>query len=260
MPDAVDLVVPIKELRHAKSRLVGVSAGLGRAPAAASTAHTDLALALAADTLAAVLASAVRRVAVVTAEPRAAALVRDGHASDDDRGDDDRGDDGGCPPRTVVVDDPAAGLNAAVRAGVERLVRRGAVEHTGRPVPVAALLGDLPALRPAELDAALARAAVVLDDGAPAAFVADHTGDGTTLLVLARSGEGVPPFGPRFGPHSAQAHAAAGAVALSGDWPGLRHDVDVPADLERVRALGAGPATRAWPDVVVPGAPLAGCR
>jgi 2-phospho-L-lactate/phosphoenolpyruvate guanylyltransferase len=249
MPVAVDLVVPIKELRHAKSRLVGVSAGLGRGPAQAATAHTDLALALAADTLAAVLASAVRRVAVVTADPRAAALVRDGHGTDD-----------GCASRAVVVDDPAAGLNAAVRAGVERLVRRDAVRPGTKPAPVAALLGDLPALRPAELDAALARAAAVLDDGAPAAFVADHTGEGTTLLVLGRPGEGAPPFGPRFGPCSAQAHAAAGAVALSGDWPGLRHDVDVPADLEQVRALGAGPATRAWPDAVVPAAPLAGCR
>ncbi|WP_211190312.1 2-phospho-L-lactate guanylyltransferase [Actinomycetospora sp. TBRC 11914] len=247
MPVAVDLVVPIKELRRAKSRLVGATAGLGRAPAEASAAHADLALALAADTLAAVLASAVRRVAVVTTDPRAAALVRperyDGaveHA------------DGGCAARAVVVDDPAAGLNAAVRAGVEELARAG----RGRPVPVAALLGDLPALRPAELDAALARAVAVLADGAPAAFVADHTGEGTTLLVLARPGDAV----PHFGPHSARAHAAAGAVALAGDWPGLRHDVDVPADLERVRALGVGPATRAWPDAPVPAVPLAGCR
>ncbi|HEY2195108.1 MAG TPA: 2-phospho-L-lactate guanylyltransferase [Actinomycetospora sp.] len=254
MPVAVDLVVPIKELRRAKSRLVGASAGLGRGPAEASAAHADLALALAADTLAAVLASAVRRVAVVTADPRAAALVRAGRpeAADGAIGHADRG----CASRTVVVEDPAGGLNAAVRAGVERLVRG----TEGPPAPVAALLGDLPALRPAELDAALARADAVLDDGAPAAFVADHTGEGTTLLVLARPGEGVPSFGPRFGPHSAGAHAAAGAVALSGDWPGLRHDVDVPADLERVRTLGVGPATRAWPDAAVPAAPLAGCR
>jgi 2-phospho-L-lactate guanylyltransferase len=93
-------------------------------------------------------------------------------------------------------------------------------------------------------------------DGAPAAYVADHTGEGTTLLVLTRPGHG----GPHFGPQSARAHATAGAVALTGTWPGLRHDVDVPADLERVRALGVGPATRAWPDVAVPAVPLAGCR
>ena len=100
----------------------------------------------------------------------------------------------------------------------------------------------------------------MIADGAPAAFVADHTEEGTTLLVLARAGHAGPPFGPHFGPQSAQAHRAAGAVALDGAWPGLRHDVDVPADLAEVRALGVGPATRAWPDVGVPAVPLAGCR
>ena len=245
MTVAVDLVVPIKELRRAKSRLVGATVDLVPGPQR-SAAHADLALALAADTLAAVLASAVRRVAVVTADPRAAALVRPVGA----------GDDGCRGPRTLVVDDPGAGLNAAVRAGVEHL-RGVPAEHPDRgPAPVAALLGDLPALRPAELDEALAAALAVIADGAPAAYVADHTGEGTTLLVLTHPGHG----GPHFGPHSAGAHAAAGAVALSGTWPGLRHDVDVPADLERVRALGVGPATRAWPDVAVPAAPLAGCR
>ncbi len=244
MPVAVDLVVPIKELRHAKSRLVGATVALGGA-ADRSAAHADLALALAADTLAAVLASGVRRLAVVTADPRAAVLVRGGPAGAMVHA------DRGCGGRAVVVDDPAAGLNAAVRAGVDRL----SAEHADGAL-VAALLGDLPALRPAELDAALDRAAAVLADGAPAAYVADHTGEGTTLLVLARPDDTL----PHFGPHSARAHAAAGAVALSGDWPGLRHDVDVPADLDRVRALGVGPATRAWPDVPVPAAPLAGCR
>jgi 2-phospho-L-lactate/phosphoenolpyruvate guanylyltransferase len=247
MTVAVDLVVPIKELRHAKSRLVGATVGLVPAPERPA-AHAGLALALAADTLAAVLASTVRRIAVVTADPRAAALVRPAGR-----------DHAGSPRRAFVVDDPGAGLNAAVRAGVERLQRvpDGVGEVTApAPAPVAALLGDLPALRPAELDEALARAVAVLADGAPAAYVADHTGEGTTLLVLARPGHG----GPHFGQGSARAHAAAGAVALAGAWPGLRHDVDVPADLERVRSLGAGPATRAWPDVAVPTAPLAGCR
>jgi 2-phospho-L-lactate/phosphoenolpyruvate guanylyltransferase len=248
MTVAVDLVVPIKELRRAKSRLVGATVDLVPVPQRPA-AHADLALALAADTLTAVLASTVRRVAVVTADPRAAALVRPAGA----------GDDGCRGPRAVVVDDPGAGLNAAVRAGVEHLrgLPDGPAAHAARgPAPVAALLGDLPALRPAELDEALAAALAVIAEGAPAAYVADHTGEGTTLLVLTRPGHG----GPHFGPHSAGAHAAAGAVALSGAWPGLRHDVDVPADLEGVRALGVGPATGAWPDAVVPAAPLAGCR
>jgi 2-phospho-L-lactate/phosphoenolpyruvate guanylyltransferase len=243
MTVAVDLVVPIKELRRAKSRLVGATVDLVPAPQR-SAAHAGLALALAADTLAAVLASTVRRVAVVTSDPRAAALVRPAGPDDDGA------------RRTVVVDDPGTGLNAAVRAGVEHLQQVPGSSSRQAAAPVAALLGDLPALRPAELDEALARAVAAIADGAPAAYVADHTGEGTTLLVLARPGRG----GPHFGPHSARAHAAAGAVALSGAWPGLRHDVDVPADLERVRTLGVGPATRAWPDVAVPAAPLAGCR
>jgi 2-phospho-L-lactate guanylyltransferase len=241
----VDLVVPIKELRRAKSRLVGATVALAPTPAGQSETRAGLALALASDTLAAVLASSVRRVAVVTADPRAAALVRPAGERECRR-------DGGAPLRAVVVDDPGAGLNAAVVAGAEHLRE---VPDAQPPALIAALLGDVPALRPAELDDALGAAAAVITEGAPAAFVADHTGEGTTLLVLARPGHG----GPHFGPHSARAHGAAGAVALRGDWPGLRHDVDVPADLAEVRALGVGPATRAWPDVGVPAVPLVGC-
>lgn len=210
---ATDLVVPVKELHRAKTRLAGASAAVPTADPRAT--HADLALALAADTLAAVLASSVRRLAVVTSEPRLTAgdpvpVVGD--------------------PRVELVRDPGRGLDAAIRAGIE---------HLG-PIPVGVLLADLPALRPEELDEALAAARTALRR-APAAFVADHTGEGTALLVAA------PGFTPRFGPFSAAAHAAAGAVALTGDWPGLRHDVDVPADLDEVRALGVGPATRAWP-------------
>jgi len=50
---------------------------------------------------------------------------------------------------------------------------------------------------------------------------------------------------PRFGPGSAQAHRASGAVELTGAWPGLVRDVDTEADLRAALALGAGPRTRA---------------
>lgn len=210
-----DLVIPVKELRLAKTRLAPASAAVAD-PDDPAALHARLALALAADTLAAVLASGVRRVAVVTPDPRVAGLAPDGATA-----------------RPLPVADPRRGLNAAIRAGIDAL---------GGDGPVAALLADLPALRPAELDDALAAAARALRH-APAAFVADHTGTGTALLVLRRD------FTPRFGPGSAAAHRSAGAVALDGDWPGLRHDVDVPADLAEVRALGVGPATLAWPGV-----------
>ena len=39
---------------------------------------------------------------------------------------------------------------------------------------------------------------------------------------------------------SAAAHAASGATELTGDWPGLRQDVDTAADLRTVLDLGPG--------------------
>ena len=48
---------------------------------------------------------------------------------------------------------------------------------------------------------------------------------------------------PSHGADSARRHADSGAVELSGDWPGLRCDIDTPDDLEAARRLGVGPAT-----------------
>ena len=229
MDAPVDLVLPIKELHRAKSRLAGATDPAGPA---AGRRRADLALALARDTLAAVLGTAVRTVAVVSADPRARALA-------------------GTSDRVIVVDDGGDGLDAAVRRGGADLRARAAAGGPARREgAVAALQADLPALRPAELTAALAAATAAFAAGAPAAFVADHTGAGTTLLVTR---PGADPR-PRFGPGSAAAHAALGAVALPGAWPGLRTDVDTPDDLARARALGVGPATAAWPDG--PGAAL----
>ena len=97
-----------------------------------------------------------------------------------------------------------------------------------RPRPVAVLLGDLPALRPDDL-----RAALVLAERHPRAFVADADGTGTTLLT------GLVAFTPRFGVGSAALHEADGHVRLDVP-PGstLRRDVDVPSDLAAVARLG----------------------
>ncbi|SDB99553.1 2-phospho-L-lactate guanylyltransferase [Geodermatophilus telluris] len=174
---------------------------------AAGDRHALLVLALLADTVAAARACpAVDVVVVVTDDDRAAAAVA------------------ALGARTVP-DAPDRGLNPALAHGA------GAAAAAA----VAALSSDLPALRPAELAAALAAA-----EGAPRGFVADAAGTGTTLLTAA----GVP-LDPRFGRGSAAAHAAAGAVPLAGDWPGLRRDVDTPADLAAAAALGVGPATAA---------------
>jgi len=173
----------------------------------AADSHDALVLALLADTVAAALdCPAVAEVLVVTDDAAAAAVVR------------------GLGARTVA-DEPDAGLNPALEHA-----SRHAAEHA-----VAALSSDLPALRPGELADALAAAAVV-----PRAFVADAHGTGTTLLTAVDV-----PLQPRFGPGSADAHRAGGALPLAGHWPGLVRDVDTEADLRAALAIGAGPRTRA---------------
>ncbi len=166
--------------------------------------HHRLALALVADTISA--ACRAYRVLVVTDDPEVRDLLAgyDAHA---------------------VTDRPDAGLNAAVRHGAAVAAERWPAAG------IAALAADLPALRTAELLDALDAAGA-----APRCYVADTTGAGTTLLTAA---PGVP-VAPRFGPGSAVAHAASGAVALTGDWPGLRRDVDTPADLAAASAFGLG--------------------
>ena len=197
------LVVPAKLLNRAKTRLAPLTGRLGEdAPAR----HRELVLAMLADTVAAALASpAVSGVLVVTDDPGVGDVVRSLGAR-------------------TVPDTPDRGLNAALAHGAAAARAAGAG-------PVAAMNSDLPALRPAELTAALAAVA-------GRGFVADAEGTGTTLLCAA-AGD----LDPHFGPGSAAAHARSGAVPLTGDWPGLRRDVDTPADLDTAAGLGVGPRT-----------------
>ncbi|MDI5968454.1 2-phospho-L-lactate guanylyltransferase [Streptomyces sp. SL13] len=152
-----DLVVPLKPLRLAKSRLAG---------AAGDAVRPGLALAFAQDTVAAALACrAVRAVTVVTDDPVAGAELA------------------GLGAR-IVPDTPAAGLNAALAHGA------AAIRRDAPDAAVAALGADLPALRPAEL-------AAVLDAAAAAgrAFLPDAAGIGTTLLAAAAGLALAPAFG-----------------------------------------------------------------
>ncbi|WP_328339228.1 2-phospho-L-lactate guanylyltransferase [Micromonospora sp. NBC_00421] len=209
------VVVPVKRLRAAKSRLRG---------ALPVVPHEELALALVADTVGAALACpAVAEVLVVTADPRVAATT-------------------GAAGARVVPERPDAGLNAALRLGVDTAVADGD-ERTW----VAALTADLPALRPTELAAALH--AVVTGPPGVRRFVADAPGTGTALLAAP---PGVP-LDPRFGVDSAAAHLGSGAVPLVGSWPSLRRDVDTAADLVDAARLGLGPATGALTGVVPAG-------
>ncbi|MER7010123.1 2-phospho-L-lactate guanylyltransferase [Saccharopolyspora sp. NPDC000359] len=154
---AVHLIVPIKPLHLAKSRLFS---GGARHPAA----HAELVAAVALDTVAAARrAEGVADVVVITSDPR---LTTEFTAAGVE----------------VLADVPAAGLNPALR--------HGAAELWPRVARIGALQADLPALRPDELAAAL-RAA-----GSDRSFCPDRHGTGTTLL-LAEPGQPLDPrFGP----------------------------------------------------------------
>ncbi|WP_231954877.1 2-phospho-L-lactate guanylyltransferase [Actinoplanes derwentensis] len=186
-------IIPVKRLEAAKTRLRG---------AVPVDRHPELALAMVRDTAAAVLAAdTVAGLLVVTDDPEVGAAVREIGAR--------------------VAPDPGGGLNAAMRFGAD--------EAAGLAAYRVVLAGDLPALRPDQLDDVLSRVA-------GRSFVPDAAGIGTVLLAAPPR----QPLDPRFGGPSAAAHAGSGAVALRGDWPGLRQDVDTAADLDTVLTLGAG--------------------
>ena len=108
--------------------------------------HADLVEAIRADTLEAVhAATAVARVVII----------------------------GDAPGSGVTLVQTSAGLNGALRDGARFAAEQWPDDG------IAALVGDLPALRADELDAALAAAG-----GHRSAFVADAAGTGTTLLAV----------------------------------------------------------------------------
>lgn len=133
----------------------------------------------------------------------------------------------------VVVPDAVPGdLNATLQQGAHEAVRRWPGS-----IPVA-LCADLPALTVGDLGDAVAQALEQVAEGP--VFVEDADGTGTSLYA-ARLEE----FDPRFGTGSAQAHVAAGALALRGPLPTLRRDVDDPVSLGAAAALGVGAHTAA---------------
>jgi 2-phospho-L-lactate guanylyltransferase len=155
VPLTWSLVIPVKLLARAKSRLTGL-------PAAD---RAKLALAMAADTIAAAAAaSPVAAVVVVTDDPAVRAAAA-GHQA------------------VVLPDAPAAGLNEALAFGA----REARARWPGRGV--AALAADLPALRPGELTIALTAAA------AGRAFVPDAEGTGTTMYAAPPGSAFEPLFG-----------------------------------------------------------------
>jgi 2-phospho-L-lactate guanylyltransferase len=194
------VLVPLKDLDRAKSRL-------SRRPAGE---RQQLSLAFALDT-----------VRVATACPQVHSVLVVGDEASRERvmalGAD------------WCAEGPEPGLNPALR----HAAAVGVARHAG--VGLAALAGDLPALRSEELTAALRAFR------APRSFVSDAAGVGTTLLL---AGPGVE-LDPRFGVRSRADHAASGAheLDLTG-IPGLRRDVDTEVDLWDAVRLGTGPSTR----------------
>lgn len=109
-------------------------------------------------------------------------------------------------------------LNACLRRAV-------ATVREQEQASLAILVADLPGLAGAELAQALDAAAFC-----DRAVVVDADGTGTTLLT---AGRGLTPR-PRFGEESFKRHVGRGHTPLSGEWPGLRRDVDVLEDLRVV--------------------------
>lgn len=196
------VVVPVKGAGRAKSRL---EFGDDR--------RTAFAGAFALDTVRALIACPLVRDVLVVAD-------RDARTAD-------LGELGA----TVLASGVPAGLNEALRFGI------GEASAWWPGQPLAVVLGDLPALRPASVTVALEAAATI----GGTVFVADASGAGTTLLADPRRSPK-----PRFGGQSAAAHRRAGAVEISALVPrDLRRDVDTAADLDDAVSLGVGLSTSA---------------
>lgn len=126
----------------------------------------------------------------------------------------------GVAPAARLVTDPGAGLTAAIAAGIA----------AAPALRVAVLLGDLPALQPDEL-----RAALDFAERHPRALVADADGDGSVLITALVSAD----HAPAFGDGSRGRHRAAGYAELPIDaGSGLRRDVDTPGQLAALAAAG----------------------
>lgn len=198
MAVAWGVVVPVKRLALAKTRL----------SAYGDDHRRELALAFAADVVAAALR--VATVLVVTDDAEAAAVLSSLGAR-------------------VTADDPDAGLNPALAHGADLL--RSELATMG----VATLSADLPAMRSTDLAEALAQVGA-----GQRGFVADVDATGTTLLAAGPGAELL----PSFGGGSRNQHLLSGAFEIRAAL-GLRRDVDTPDDLRAALRLGVGDRTRA---------------
>lgn len=193
----------------AVKRLAAAKTRLG--PVFSTRTRENVVLAMLVDTLtAAAPVSALRSITVITPDEAAAAAAAEFGAE-------------------ILADPTPDGhgdpLNNAIAAAEHAIA--------GSFSNIVVLQGDLPALQTQELSEAIAAAR-----HHQRSFVADRLGSGTAALCTFGTA-----LNPQFGPDSSAQHRRSGAIELTGPWPGLRCDVDTPADLAAALRLGIGAAT-----------------
>lgn len=196
--DKVGTVVALKPADVSKSRLGALPVPLRR----------RLARCMALDTLSALAAATDQLLVVSDDQTIAGRLERAGITA------------------LVTAEPDPGGMNEALRLGDQLLLDHGCTR-------VLAAVGDLPAITADAVRRMLDSSAEL-----PRAFVADHSGYGTTMLLAAAGA-----LDPRFQGASAQAHRMSGAVPIPDPDPRLTSDVDAVEDLDAVIALGVGPHT-----------------
>lgn len=200
------VLLPLKRMAEAKSRL---SVAFGPADRQA------LMRAMVADVITACRsARRVDRIGVITSDP-AWKAVASGL---------------GCAIFDELI---ALGYSAGAELGCALLERDGTARH------VAVLPGDLPLIRPQEVDTVMA----ALAEGARCVIVPSRDGAGTNCMA-----QPLPLSVPlRYGPNSFERHralaGAAGVAATVLHLPGIGHDVDRPEDLDELEWQAAGPWT-----------------
>ena len=110
------------------------------------------------------------------------------------------------------------------------------------------LLGDLPCVRPEDIDLALQLArSRSRSPHQTASMICDAVGTGTTTLI-GTAGTLI----PRFGPHSRALHREQGYAELKEvELSRLRRDVDSISDLADAVRIGTGPATNSAAETIL---------
>jgi 2-phospho-L-lactate guanylyltransferase len=203
--------VPVKDLGNAKQRLMAALSG---------TERRELARVMLRDVLRALTRARLDAIWLVTRDPEVVAV-------------------GAAFGVTIVSEDENRGHTAAVAHARARAVAAGARVFVTIP-------GDVPCVRPEEVDALVAAASV-----ASAAFTPSRSGLGTNGAALAPPGAMALTFGePSFENHLATARRARLLPRVLSQ-PGLALDVDDPSDLRALLLQGghteSGRLVAHWP-------------